>query len=62
MNSLIDRRNTYYQFYNFNKIYFFYNELLKPLLEIELYDKIGISNKSISNPHINLIDINILNF
>ena len=44
MNSLIDRKEPYYQFYIFNKIFFFYNNLLKPLLEIELYDKIGIYN------------------
>lgn len=62
MNSLIDRRDTYYQFYIFNKIFFFYNNLLKPLLEIELYDKIGILYIPITNPNIKSIDINILNF
>ena len=62
MNSLIDRRDTYYQFYIFNKIFFFFNNLLKPLLEIELYDKIGIYNIPITNPNIKSIDINILNF
>ena len=62
MNSLIDRKEPYYQFYIFNKIFFFYNNLLKPLLEIELYDKIGIYNIPITNPNIISIDINILNF
>ena len=66
----MDRRDAYYQFYIFNKFFFFYNNLLKPLLEIELYDKIDIYNIPITNPIINpntnpnikLIDINILHF
>lgn len=61
-NKLIKETSIYYKFYIFNKIYFFYLNLLKPLLNIEQYDKIGISNISIYNPQIILINYNKLNF
>ena len=52
----------YNQFNIFNKIYFFFNELFQPLLDIKIYDKIGISNNMINNPHVSLINYKKLNF
>jgi hypothetical protein len=57
-----NRITIYSQFNIFNKIYFFYSNLFNPLLNIKLYDKIGISLQLIPNPHIILINYNKLNF
>ena len=65
MNSKIileTKNSVYYQFHIFNKIYFFYSNLLKPLLDIKLYDKIGVNNSNIYNPQISLINHNKFNF
>jgi hypothetical protein len=62
LNNTIIKTSAYYQFYIFNKVYFFYLNLLKPLLNIELYDKIGVSDILIPNTYIILINHNKLNF